>query len=75
MARFSGRAPGWVVAFAHEPLLRLVGQRDEDLPLFEPLQQTLHLDVDDGLHLLAIERMEHDDLVDAIDELGSEVPA
>jgi hypothetical protein len=29
--------------------------------------RTLHLDIDNGFHLLAIERMEHDDLVDMQD--------
>src|SRR5688572_18760703 len=62
------RAVRRIVTFAHEPLFRGVGERDENLPLFEPLEQALYLDVDDGLHLVAAQRMEDDDFVDAIDE-------
>ena len=44
-----------------------------DLPLFKPFHQPAQLDVDDLLHVLAVERVEDDDLVDAVDEFGPEV--
>ena len=46
-----------------------------DLALLEPLHQPGELDVDDLLHVLAAERVEEDDLVDAVQELGPEVLA
>jgi hypothetical protein len=38
----------------------------------EPILQFLHLQDDDGFHLFKRERREHDDLVDAVDELRAE---
>src|SRR5438093_9499864 len=69
------RAVGGIVALADEQLLRFLGEPDVDLPLFEALHQPGDLDVDDLLQVLAAERMEEDDFVDAIEELGPEVIA
>ena len=41
----------------------------------EPLAAAAELDVDDLPHVLAAERVEHDDLVDAVEELRAEVLA
>ena len=49
------------------------GELDVDLAVLQPLEQAAHLDVDDLLHVLEAERMEEDDLVDPVEELGPEV--
>ncbi len=46
-----------------------------DLALAEAPLQILELDVDDLADVLRLERMEHDHVVDAIDELGPEMLA
>src|SRR5207247_7888628 len=62
-----------IVAFLHELILRGLRQPHVDLPLLEPLHQAGELDVDDPLQVLAIERVEEDDLVVAVEDLWPEV--
>src|SRR4026208_29796 len=56
------RAVRGIVALAPEPVLCGVGELDENLSILQALEQTLHLNLDDRLHLLATERVEDDDL-------------
>src|SRR5262249_3382385 len=44
-----------------------------EVPIGEPRAQTLELDVDDRAQMRPRERMEDDDVVDAVQELGAEV--
>ncbi len=44
-----------------------------DIPLGQPLAQVRQLDVHDGAQLVPAQRMEHHDVVDAVDELRPEV--
>ena len=46
-----------------------------EFALGEPRRQAAHLDVDDLPKVLARERLEHDDLIDPVDELRPEVRA
>src|SRR5437667_6733118 len=69
------RAVRGVVTLADEVFLRAVGQDNMDFALLEPLHESGQLDVDDSLHVLAAERMEEDDFVDAVQELRTEVLA
>src|SRR5262245_48566037 len=50
-------------------------EHEADLPLGEPALQILELNVDDLADVLLLERMEHHNVVDAIDELRAEVLA
>ena len=65
----------WIIPFLHEEFLGPVGELNLDFAIGEPLHQPAQLDVDDLLHVLARQRMEHDDLVDAVEELRPEVLA
>src|SRR6185312_1251277 len=56
-----------------EQVARLVIERELDVPFEQALAQVLELDVDDAADLLHAERAEHDDVVDAVDELRPEV--
>ncbi len=56
-------------------VLGAVRQLDLDFALLEPLHQTLELDVDDHPHLRPGEGVEHDDFIDAVQELGPELRA
>src|SRR6185437_12494470 len=62
-----------IVTFADDETLRRLGQLDVDLAILEPLQQALHLDIDDLLHMLQAERMEEDNFVHAVQELRPEM--
>jgi len=64
-----------IVAGVGEVLLRAVGELELDLALAEALADTTELDLDDALQLLAREAVEDDDLVDPVQELGTEVLA
>ena len=57
-----------------EALLRGVADLDRETAIGEQFRQTLHLNLDDALDLREIERVEHDDVIDAIEELRSESP-
>src|SRR5690349_5744666 len=62
-----------VVAMLGEVVARLIGQFELDLALFEALAQPLDLNIDDLAQLFLVQRMEHDDLVDAVQELRPEM--
>src|SRR5829696_3332062 len=61
-----------VVALFGELVQGLVGELDRDVALDELLAEALYLDLDDVAHVLALELVEHDDLVDPVEELGAE---
>src|SRR5512132_1899090 len=69
------RAERGIVALAGEQVVRPVGELEGEFALGEPCRESAHLDVDDLPKVLARERLEHDDLIDPIDELRPEVPA
>ena len=50
-------------------------EHEPDVALAKPATQVFELDVDDLTDVLLLERMEHDDVVDAIHELGPEMLA
>src|SRR5580704_11785932 len=64
-----------IVPLVGEPLPRLGVEAEPDLAVLEQPVQTLELDVDDLAHILATEAMEEDDFIDAVQELGPEMPA
>jgi len=64
-----------IIAVLGEVVPRIVGQLEFDLALFEPPPQMRELNVDDLPQFLARERMEHNNLVDAVEELGTETLA
>src|SRR5215204_6240220 len=66
------RPEGGVVAFLGELVQCLVGELDRNVALDELLAEALYLDLDDVAHILALELVEHDDLVDPVEELGTE---
>ena len=67
------RAVHRVVAFGDDEPLGGLGELDVDLALLQTLEQPADLDVDDLRHVLDAERVEEDDLVDAVEELRPEV--
>ena len=69
------RAVRRIPALLGEQLLRLVRDLELDPPLREPLAQPRELQLDDVGELLARQRLEDDDLVDAVQELGPEAVA
>ena len=64
---------GRVIAHVAEQLARVVGERDLDPALGEPLEHAGDLQLDDLGDLLAGQRVEAHDVVEAVDELGFEV--
>ncbi len=66
------RAERRIVAFLGEHALRLGRHLERDLALGEQLLEPRELEVDDLLDLLGAERVEDDDVVDAVEELGLE---
>src|ERR1700693_2407918 len=64
-----------IVPLVGEPLPRLGVEAEPDLAVFQEPVQALELDVDDLAHILATEAMEEDDFIDAVQELGPEMPA
>ena len=66
------RAVGRVVAEVAQQRARVVGELDLDAALTHAGDQALDLEVDDLADLLAAERLELDDVVEAVDELGLE---
>src|SRR5207248_11008013 len=61
-----------VVSLVRDMRAGAVGQHDPQLALREPLLELPKLDVHDPRDVLAAERFEHHDLVDAVDELRTE---
>src|SRR5437867_822184 len=64
-----------VVTFAGEQLPRARFQRERNLLLREPLLETAQLDVHDAQDLFLVEAVEDDDVVHAIEKLGTELSA
>src|SRR5215216_627984 len=62
-----------VVALLDEQVLGGVGELERDLALAQAAHEAGELDLDDLAQLLLRERVEDDDLVDAVDELRREV--
>ena len=54
---------------------RLRSEFDRDAPIRQTVLQAAQLDLHDPLELLFGERLEHDDLIDPVEELRPEVPA
>src|SRR5213593_4114627 len=63
----------WIVAFDRENFSRRRRQLECELPIAEQALESLELKVDDVLDLLPAERTEDDDVINAIEELGTEV--
>ena len=63
-----------VVALLDQELLGLVGQDQLQAVVLEPLADLRQLDVDDLLQVVAGQAAEDDDVVEAVEELGPEVP-
>src|SRR5215218_3613110 len=61
-----------IVAFFGELVQGLVRELYGHIALDELLAEALYLDLDDVAHVLALELVEHDDLVDPVQELGTE---
>src|SRR5207249_2791360 len=66
-------AVGRVVALVRDELQSHRGELQADPPLRQSLPQSLELDVDDRLDLFTAQRLEDDDLIDAIEEFRTEV--
>src|SRR5215203_2311756 len=66
------RPEGGVVALFCELVQGLVSELDRHVALDELLAEALYLDLDDVAHVLALELVEDDDLVDPVEELGAE---
>src|SRR5262245_58237061 len=64
-----------IEAFGHEEAASRIGELDVNLPLFEPLEQSMDLDVHDPFEVLEPQRVEEDDLVYPVDELWAEMLA
>src|ERR1700730_10485499 len=62
-----------VIAEVPEQRPRRVGQLDLDIALADTLDQARDLEVDDLRDLLAGQRLELDDVVETVDELGFEL--
>src|SRR6202050_639104 len=62
-----------VVAVLGEEVARRIGQFEIDLPIGEAFAQVFDLDIDDLAQLRLGQRMEHHDLIYAVEELGPEV--
>ena len=64
-----------IVARLHQMRPCRIGQRELDVAIGQALAQARELDFHDLLQMLLIERMEDDDLVDAVEKLGPETAA
>src|SRR5580765_359411 len=64
-----------IVALARQQVVRSVGELEGEFALGEPRRQAADLDVDDLPKVPTRERLEHDDLIDPVDELRPEVRA
>src|SRR5712691_3163492 len=61
-----------IVAFGGEQIFGSLGKLERDMAIYKTPAQTIDLDLDDLSDLAALERMEDNHLVDAVDELGTE---
>src|SRR4051795_8311339 len=68
-----GRTPTAALAETAVTVPRAAGRLDVDPGVAPPPEHPLDLEVDDRAELLAVERVELDDVVEAVDELGLEV--
>ena len=64
-----------IVALVGQPRARGVIEFQRELTIDKQLLQPPDLDVDDGRHVLALETVEQDDLVDAVEEFRPELGA
>ena len=69
------RAVHRVVAAVRQIVARGVGEVEGEVAVGQPLLEPAELDVDDLPDVVALERVEDDDVVDAVQELGAEVLA
>src|SRR5690348_13103551 len=67
------RAVHRIEADIAEQIQRLVAERQLQLPLRKPFREVVGLDPRDLPDLRLVERAEHDDLVEPVDELGPEM--
>src|SRR3954451_2377883 len=67
------RAIGRIPAFTGQPIPRPGIEGKRDLTIFQKLLQPAELDFDDPTHLALLQAMEQDDLIDAVEEFGTEV--
>ena len=63
---------GLVAAFG-QPFAGIGRQIEHDLALLEQFGQPHHLDIDNRPHFIALQAMEQDDFVDAVEEFGPEM--
>src|SRR5277367_1350528 len=61
-----------LVSFTEEQRFRRGGQSENDLLFRHSLHERTHLQVNNTLDLVLAERAEHDDVVDAVQKLGTE---
>ena len=66
------RAVGRVVPCLAEPGARRAGQLQRDLAVGQPAGETGDLDIDDRVHMPTVKPVEHNDLVQAVEEFGPE---
>src|ERR1035438_1172853 len=67
------RSKVWIVAFGEEQFFRGVGKFERNFAVRKQTPQIFEPQVDDLNQLLFAERMEDDDVVHAIEELGFEM--
>src|SRR6202011_1381198 len=66
------RAIGGIPALLRPPLACRWLELKRDLAVLQKLGEARHLDVDDLCHLAALEPVEENDLIDAVEEFGPE---
>src|SRR5882724_12496100 len=64
-----------IVSFAREQFLGRIGEFQCDLLLLKALRQTAKLDFDDFLQIVLGQPIENDDLINAVEKLGTEMCA
>ena len=67
------RPVGGIIALGGKPIARVRLQRDDDLAIRQKLVEPFHLDIDDGTHLVPLEAVEQDDLVDPVEKFRPEM--
>src|SRR5882724_2694413 len=66
------RTVGRIIAFTKDQFLRRGSEHQSDFALFEQLVHALEEQINDAHQLIFTQRVEDDDFVDAVDELGAE---
>jgi hypothetical protein len=69
------RAVDRIVADPAEPALGGIAELERDLAVLEQALHPPDLDLDDRRHVLGREPVKQDDLIEAVEELGAEMPA